>query len=294
MRVQGGRAYKVSDNLSEMDFPSDGRPCRHPAFPLSTPRPRAYYVQKNIERMSHPSPQPATPPPLTALRSLLRERFPQAHAAGHLPSPATTATTTPAPESVTSVPALDALRPPAGALTEIVCPRPGHGGALLLHQLLHHAALHGRPQALIDGRDSFDPHSQPAPGPGADRLLWLRCHNAPDSIHAADLLLRDGNLDLLLIDLQLNPAADIAKVPDSSWHRLRMLMQGRRGHCFILTPKRTVPRAELRVQLTTPLRIDALEHTRAELLAGLGIQSLLQRHHHQDHPAVPSIAIAAG
>ena len=53
---------------------------------------------------------------------------------------------------------------------------------------------------MIDGRDTFDPQSQP---PGAcDSLLWIRCRAAKDAVRAADLLLRDGNLPLLLIDLE--------------------------------------------------------------------------------------------
>lgn len=214
-------------------------------------------------------PAPPQSPSLPALRALLRARFPRAH---------TTTTSHPPPTPVTGLAALDALHPPVAALTEVVCPRLGSGGALLLHQLLHHAALHDQPLALIDGRNSFDPLSLSTPDATPGRLLWLRCHNAPQCLRAADLLLRDGNLNLLLIDLQLNTPADLAKVPDSSWHRLRALLRDSRAHCFILTPRRTVPRAELRVQLSCPLQIDALDLSRTELLARLHIQTLL--HHH--------------
>lgn len=209
------------------------------------------------------------------LRALLRERFPGAHAgaAASIAKEPTVASSPP----LSGVPALDALQPPMGELIEVVCPQPGRGGALLLHQLVQQAAARGQPLALVDGSDSFDPDSLAPPCGVSGRLLWLRCHGAAESMRVADLLLRDGNLDLLLVDLQLNSGRDITQVPDSSWHRLRMLMRGTHRHCLIFTPRRTVPRAALRVRLGGALRLDALDRPRAELLGELQFEPLRQQ-----------------
>src|ERR1051325_4040399 len=138
------------------------------------------------------------------LRELLAERFPQpcGGAAQRLP---------------TGVAAIDGAIGgglPKSAITELTSPNLSAGSALLTHALLQEAHRRGFFLALIDGRDSFDP--QTAAPAVLRNLLWVRGRAAADAVKAADFLLRDGNFPLVVLDLVLNPAEELRKVPQSN------------------------------------------------------------------------------
>jgi hypothetical protein len=201
-----------------------------------------------------------SPPPsgkVVQLRELLRERFPEAHARRAEPDGA---------DEPLGIAVLDRLAiAERGSITEVVSETPGRGAGLLLYEVIRDSAAQSRPLALIDGRDTFDPQSQP---PGAcESLLWIRCHAAKDAVRAADLLLRDGNLSLLLIDLEQNPSRELRRIPSSSWHRLRMLTEKAGCVCLAFTPMRLIPSAGTRVHFTSAYALDALDTPR-EILAG--------------------------
>ena len=160
------------------------------------------------------------------LRNLLRERFPAAHQERH-PEIETFAT---------GLPCLDDAGLPKGALTELVSPRKSGGSALLLRRLIENLATNGQYLTLVDGRDSFDPQSV---GPAAcERLLWVRCRSAKETVQAADLLLRDGNLPFVVIDLQFNPEYEVRRLPGQTWYRLQTLVAKTNATCLIMTPTR--------------------------------------------------------
>ena len=93
----------------------------------------------------------------------------------------------------------DALRGglPLGAMTEIVCPR---GGGLLLSALLISTLENRRLMTLVDASNSFD--SAGVPAAALARLLLVRQCSAAQAVQATDLLLRDGNLSLVVVDLR--------------------------------------------------------------------------------------------
>ena len=145
------------------------------------------------------------------LRNLLAERFPQ-------PSYRTVRFTT-------GLPAIDqAIRGglPKSAITELSSPNVSAGSALLLCALLQSAQRDGYFLALVDGRDSFDP--QPLGNARLRNLLWVRCTKAFDAVKAADLLLRDGNFPLVVLDLVLNVPEELRKIPQTTWYRLQRLV----------------------------------------------------------------------
>jgi hypothetical protein len=101
------------------------------------------------------------------------------------------------------------------------------------------------PVALIDGRDSFDPQ----PLGNAGHLLWVRCDKAFEAIKAADLLLRDGNFPLVMVDLVLNPPVELRKIPQTSWYRLQRLVEPTSVVCLVLTRQSMVSSAQLKIVL---------------------------------------------
>jgi len=193
------------------------------------------------------------------LRSVLRERFPEAHPRGWGEAAAEEA----GPVFETGLPCLDALGIEPGGIAEIVSPAPGNESALLLASLLCRSAERRRFAALVDGRDSFDPQWL-GPGRGAG-LLWVRCRKADEALRATDLLLRDGNLPLVLLDLVLNPARELAGIPGSAWFRLRGLAESSGAVLLAFTPAKLVPSARLRLSLDKALTLEAFGQTREEL-----------------------------
>ena len=169
-------------------------------------------------------PSPSAPAgSIVDLRKLLAERFPQ-----------------PRPRAQTRIStgldALDAATDgglPKGAITELTSPHVSAGTALLVYHLLR-AAERGRYfMALIDGRDSFDP--QPLGNTHLRNLLWVRCSKAGEAIKAADLLLRDGNFPLVVLDLVLNASEELRKIPSSTWYRLQRLIEPVPAAFLVLT-----------------------------------------------------------
>src|SRR5205823_130630 len=105
---------------------------------------------------------------------------------------------------------------PLGGITEVTSSR---GGGLLLISLLASARKSNSFVALTDGRDSFDPSESSEQM--LARLLWVRCQTTAEAVKAADLILRDGNLPLVILDLRSNPVEELRKIPATTWYRLQ-------------------------------------------------------------------------
>ena len=181
------------------------------------------------------------------LRNLIAERFPQAQP----PPPA---------RIVTGLRALDEATGgglPKGAITELTSPQVSAGSALLVHRLLQAAHAEQYFIALIDGRDSFDP--QALGNRRLRNLLWIRCTKTLDAIKAADLLLRDGNFPVVILDLVLNAAEELRKIPQTSWYRLQRLVEPAPTAFLILTRRSIISSAQLKIVLENRWRLKDLQ-----------------------------------
>ena len=113
---------------------------------------------------------------------------------------------------------------PRGGLTEI-CGPPCSGRATLLLSALASGTAHAEACALVDGRDSFDPHSAAAAGVKLERLLWVRCGNIDQCLRATDLLLQGGGFGLIALDLSVLPPKTVRYVPLNVWFRFRRAVE---------------------------------------------------------------------
>lgn len=181
------------------------------------------------------------------LRKLLAERFP--------PAPPTRAS-----RLQTGLAFLDhAIEGglPQGALTEITSAHPSAGSATIIAAFIAAAARDSYFVALVDGRDSFSPDSL---GNNCLRhVLWIRCTKAADTIKAADLLLRDGNFPLVLVDLVLNAADELRKIPQPSWYRLQRLVESTSTACVVFDRRSMVASAQLKLVLNNAWSLSSLE-----------------------------------
>lgn len=201
------------------------------------------------------------------LRNLLAERFPGVRL---------TAAPRKRTESIpTGVPALDALLGgglPKGEFTELVASGSGSGSAEVIHELLRKVALNRQFLALVDGVGSFDAGSvEPAV---LARLLWIQCRNATEAFRAADLILRDRNFTVLVLDLKLNPLRELRKINGSAWHRYGRLLEQNQAAVLVVTPQKLVSVAAYRVASESVLDIGALKRPRTKLLSSLRFELL--------------------
>jgi hypothetical protein len=123
--------------------------------------------------------------------------------------------------------------------------------------------------AVIDGHDSLEVTQI---GEDLSRLLWVRCHSADEGLRAADLLLRDGNLPLVLLDLVANPAIQARKIPAPTWYRFQRIIEQTSTVCVVLTPRAMLSSAQARITLRSHFSLDALEREQEELLRELKLE----------------------
>jgi hypothetical protein len=160
-----------------------------------------------------------------------------------------------------------------GALTEIS--GSSAGNSLLLQAMLTLLRRQKRLGALIDCGSFFDPDSfHPA---SLARLLWVQCATPAVAVKAADLLLRDSNLSLLLLDLQGAPARELRRVPASTWHRFQRLVEPSNTALVVFTLQPIVESAAVRVTADWPRNFAALTARRTQLLSALAARLFPRR-----------------
>jgi hypothetical protein len=180
------------------------------------------------------------------LRNLLASRFPQAQMPGGT-------------YLVTGLAFFDQPSGglPKGAITELISPPGSAGSASLVHAFIHGAYRDQYFVALIDGRDSFDPCA--VTNSILRQLLWVRCTKALEAVKAADLLLRDGNFPLVIVDLILNAPEELRKIPQTTWYRLQRLVESVPTACLVITRYEMVSSAQLKLVLENSWNLETLE-----------------------------------
>ena len=146
---------------------------------------------------------------------------------------------------------------PCGAITELISAEANAGSASLIHTFVNCAYRDNYFLALIDGRDSFDACG--LDNAWLQHLLWVRCSKASEAIKSADLLLRDGNFPLVIVDLVLNAPEELRKIPQTNWYRLQRLVEVLPTACLVLTRYEMVSSAQLKLVLENSWDIQTFE-----------------------------------
>jgi hypothetical protein len=210
---------------------------------------------------------PAPRANIVQLRDLLGQRFPRVRMVLAEKSPAR-------PCFTTGVPQIDGLLEgglPRGAVTELVSAQAG--GALALRPMVRIAGRNRQRLALIDGCDGFDPSA--FSNEVLTGLLWVRCLDAAQALKAADLVLRDGNMPLVVLDLHRNPAIQLRKIPGTTWYRLQRIIEPTPTALLVMTPHAMVSSAEVRLSLANQFTWASWEQTESELISRM--KFVLQR-----------------
>lgn len=180
---------------------------------------------------------------------------------------------------------------PKSAIIELVSRHLSAGSALIVVALLRQAYQTNQWFGLVDGQDCFDP--APLDNALLSRLLWVRCRQTKQALTAADLLLRDGNLPLVVFDLRLNPAIELRRIPATTWYRLQRIVELTSTTLLVLTPCPMVTGAQARLSLENRFTLEALMETDEELLSRLKIE-LMQRRSFAGRPDERELMAEAG
>jgi hypothetical protein len=152
-----------------------------------------------------------------------------------------------------------------GAVTEIT--GSASGAQVLLSAVLQQAVEEGFHVGLVDGTSSF--HPEDWPDAQLRRVLWVLCRDSAKAMKATDLLVRDGNLSVLVLDLQGMSARELRKIPASTWHRFHRLMDERDSVLLVLTSQPMVEGAVTRIALEPAGDLSARLRGRRELSSSL-------------------------
>lgn len=155
-----------------------------------------------------------------------------------------------------------------GAVTE-VCGSIA-GGVLLLAAVVNTAMRDGFFVGLIDAANSFEPSDWK--DEHLSRILWVMCGAAGPAIKAADILLRDGNLPVVILDLQMLPMSQLQCIPASTWHRFQRVIEPTATVLTVMTPQPVVEGAAARMAIRTDLTLDAMHLPRPALWEHLDVQ----------------------
>lgn len=151
---------------------------------------------------------------------------------------------------------------PKGAVSEVVSSVPSAGGQVLLAGLLRRAREEPHYLALVDGSDGFDPQTlTPELLP---YLLWVRCGKAAQALQAADLLVRDGNIPLVILDLRKNDPMELRRQTATIWFRLQRAVEKNGSVLLVFSERPQVASAAVRLALTKPLTLDQLDEGDAD------------------------------
>ncbi len=186
---------------------------------------------------------------LAALRALVEEKFPQAPLA-------------PEARLLTGCSLFDAqggLR--RGSITEIC--GSAAGGQMVLSTLLDTALREGFFVGMIDGANAFNPADWSPAQLG--RMLWVMAGQAETALKAADLLLRDGNLPVLLLDLQIVPMRQLNRIPASTWHRFQRVIEQSATILAVLTPEPMIEGAPTRIVTRMDVTLASMNRLRAQV-----------------------------
>ena len=141
---------------------------------------------------------------------------------------------------------------------------------MLLAAVVDAAVRDGFFVGLIDAANSFEPSDWM--DEHLSRILWVMCGSAGPAIRAADILLRDGNLPVVVLDLQMLPMPQLRRIPASTWHRFQRIIEPTAIVLTVLTPQPMVEGAATRMAIHTDLTLDAMHFPRPALWEHLDVQ----------------------
>jgi hypothetical protein len=159
-----------------------------------------------------------------------------------------------------------------GSVVQVVAPLPSCGSALLLHTVIAATNHSSRLVALVDGKNSFDPGLQ------NPTVLWVRCTQLEQAAKAVDLLIRDHNVALTILDFKLNPITDLRKIPATTWYRWQRVTAETQTSLLFFTPAYISGSSSFALALTTQWQLSDLTELSTDLQTQLDWDVIYRKH----------------
>ena len=164
------------------------------------------------------------------------------------------------------------------------------GSGTMIHSLIEAAHAARKPFALVDAGNSFDPDGLTNAQLAA--MLWVPCNGPEQAVHAADLLLRDANLPLVVLDLMMCPVRQVRAIAATSWYRLQRVTEGNGTVALVFTPTPIMAGAACTLRLTRRYELAALDLLRNQLAASMQMETLRMRPlSHVDPTFAPDVGV---
>jgi len=210
----------------------------------------------------------SVPPTIADLRRLLADRFP-------------TSPTRDGRVVVTGIAGFDEVLGGGlgtGTFTEIVSEGPSCGGQLLTGALIESTRKARQRIAILDASDAFaiDAFEEETL---LAHLIWFRSPTLKTFWQAADILLRDANFAVFVMDLRTLPEREVKRTPATTWYRLQRAIEQSEAAVVVHTDFAVVPCTTRRLVLSEPMTMAAFKMDRQELQNTLRPQLHLQRNH---------------
>jgi hypothetical protein len=153
-----------------------------------------------------------------------------------------------------------------GAITQLIAPLPSTGSTLFLQEMIYAFRQQAQLVALVDGADCFEPVSN------TDHLLWVRCRYALEAVKATDLLLRDDNIPVTILDLKQNRETELRRIPGQTWYRLQRVAEETQTTLLLLTRHPLAPSAGMNLHARSALVSADLSSFSSALITALCFQ----------------------
>jgi hypothetical protein len=164
-----------------------------------------------------------------------------------------------------------------GTFTEFVSECVSCGAQLVTSALIESTRKTHQRIAILDAADMFSIDA--LDDSLIAHLVWFRSTSLKAFWLAADIVLRDANFAVVIMDLRTLPERDVKRMPATTWYRLQRAIEQSEAAVLVHTDFATVPCANRRLVLSAPMTMAAFKHDRSQLRNTLHPQLHLQRNH---------------
>lgn len=154
-----------------------------------------------------------------------------------------------------------------GGLTEFVSERASTGSQTCIGELLLATRLARQRIALVDAARAFDPTG--LDDDALAHLVWVRCAGLAECWRAADLVARDPNFAVVVIDVRGLPVREVLRTRDAVWVRLQRAVEQVESVLLVQSDAAVVPNATCRVVFSAAIPPAALLAPRPAVAAGV-------------------------
>ena len=165
-------------------------------------------------------------------------------------------------------------------VTEI-CGTLGNTG-LVMDRLLEATMKAGWLGAWVDAGDAMEVEDWDESA--LQRIVWVRCMDPMMALKATDLLLRDGNLSWVTLDLQSASPVALRRISAQHWHRFHRLVENCGNSLIVLTPMPMVEGAKVRVVGRQRLNLNSIHLSRRDLWNTKSVEVFVRGRHLKSIP----------